>query len=670
LIGVTGTLLLAASLALLPARAAAQTAGPATGPTSRLSLLDVPYLSQTEALCGGAAAAMVLRYWGAAGVAAEEFAPLVDAAKRGIHTSVLARAVQERGYQAHATTGTAEIVRRELTDGRPVIALIEDRPGAFHYVVIVGWHARAVVLHDPARTPYVLMKPEDFDRRWKTTRNWMLAVTPPRLGVPARSPDSESQLGIPAQSGCDGLVRGGVQLAQQNDLAGAERLLADAAYQCPDAAPLRELAGVRLLQRRWPEVRDLAERAVEIDAADAHAWRLLATARYISGDQAGALDAWNRAGEPRVDLVSVAGLQRTAHRVVEQVLGIETGSVLTRSRSERARRRLDELPAAARTALEYVPHGSGNVEVRAHVVERTVLPHGLLTWAAAGLRAAASREIGASISGLGHGGERIDLSWRFWPNRPAGGVALHLPATIGLVSLDVVAERQAFDVAALPDAERLTTRVRAANWATPALRWEMRGGFARWRGAGSFGTIGAATRFERGVARAGAEADLWLGDPSFATGLVHAGWRSSGSRRGFVIDLSSVIEAAATGAPLDLWPAGDTGQARRTLLRAHPLLDDGRLRIERLGRHLLQATAEAQHWWRAARVAPIGAAIFIDAARVTRRPSSAPARALGDVDVGAGFRLAFPGREGTFRADVAHGLRDGRNAFSISWTPE
>jgi len=667
LISVTGTLLLAAaSLALLPARAAGQTGGQAASAGPRLSLLDVPYLSQTEALCGGAAAAMVLRYWGAAGAAAEEFAPLVDAAKGGIPTSALARAVEERGYQTRAAAGTEEIVQRELADGRPVIALIEDRPKAFHYVVIVGWHERAVVLHDPARTPYVLMKPEDFGRRWKASGNWMLVVTP-RLAVPA--PDSEYQLGVPAQSRCGGLVADGVRLAQQNDLAAAERLLADAAYQCAGSAPLRELAGLRLLQRRWPEVRDLAGRAVESDAADTHAWRLLATARYVSGDHAGALDAWNKAGEPTVDLVSVSGLQRTSHRVVEQVLGVAAGSVLTRSVSERAQRRLDELPAAAATALEYVPRGSGTVELRAHVVERTVLPRGRLTWAAVGLRAAASRELATSISGLGHGGERVDASWRFWPNRPAAGVALHLPAAVALFSLDLIVERQPVDGIAFPDAERLTTRVRAANWATRALRWETRGGLARWRDAGSFATLGAAARFERGAARAGAEADVWLGDSTFATTLLHAGWRSSESRRGFVLDVSSVAEVVAADAPLNLWPAGDTGQARRALLRAHPVLNDGRLRIDRLGRHLMQATAEAQHWWRAAGVAAMGAAIFVDTARVTRRPPPAPQRALADVDVGAGFRLALPGHHGTFRADLAHGLRDGRNAFSVSWTP-
>jgi hypothetical protein len=663
----TGTLLVAASLALLSPPAAARDDGrQAGGGAARLSLLDVPYLSQTEALCGGAAAAMVLRYWGAGAVAAEEFAPLVERAKGGIEASALARAVEARGFQTHAAAGTPELVQRELAAGRPVIALIEDRPGAFHYVVIVGWHARAVVLHDPARTPYVLMKPDDFGRRWQATANWMLAVVP-RAAV--QSAGSESVFRVPVQTGCDALVAEGVRLARQNDLPAAERLLANAVYQCAGAAPLRELAGVRLLQRRWPEVRDLASRAVEADAADAHAWRLLATARYVSGDHAAALDAWNRAGEPTVDLVSVAGLQRTSHRVVEQFLGIPTGSILTRSVSERARRRLDELPAAATTGLEYVPRGAGKVEVRAHVVERPVLPHGLLAWTAVGLRAAASREIGASIAGLGRGGERIDLSWRLWPARPAAGVALHVPASIALFSLDASGERQSFDVITLPDAERLTTRVRAAKWATPVLRWETRGGFARWRDAGSSGTVGGAVRLERGTTRVGAEADVWLGQSTFAAGLLHAGWRSSAHRRGFVVDLSGVLEAAGAHTPVDLWPAGDTGQARRTLLRAHPVLNEGRLRVERLGRRLLQATAEAQQWWRAAGVVPIGAAVFVDAARTTGRQALVAEAALGDVDVGAGVRLALPGHHGTFRADFAHGLRDGRNAFSVGWSP-
>jgi hypothetical protein len=38
-----------------------------------LALLDVPFISQSELLCGGAAAAMVLRYWGERGISAETF---------------------------------------------------------------------------------------------------------------------------------------------------------------------------------------------------------------------------------------------------------------------------------------------------------------------------------------------------------------------------------------------------------------------------------------------------------------------------------------------------------------------------------------------------------------------------------------------------------------------
>jgi hypothetical protein len=42
-------------------------------------VLDVPFIAQSESLCGGAAAAMVLRYWGERGLTAESFSHLVDA---------------------------------------------------------------------------------------------------------------------------------------------------------------------------------------------------------------------------------------------------------------------------------------------------------------------------------------------------------------------------------------------------------------------------------------------------------------------------------------------------------------------------------------------------------------------------------------------------------------
>ena len=64
------------------------------------ALLDVPYVSQTPELCGGAAVAMVLRYWGERDVFPQDFAPLVGAGDGGILTGALASAVRDRGWQA------------------------------------------------------------------------------------------------------------------------------------------------------------------------------------------------------------------------------------------------------------------------------------------------------------------------------------------------------------------------------------------------------------------------------------------------------------------------------------------------------------------------------------------------------------------------------------------
>ena len=54
--------------------------------------LDVPYLPQTEAMCGGAAAAMVLRYWGDAHAGEQQFDALFDRRAGGIATTTLRRA--------------------------------------------------------------------------------------------------------------------------------------------------------------------------------------------------------------------------------------------------------------------------------------------------------------------------------------------------------------------------------------------------------------------------------------------------------------------------------------------------------------------------------------------------------------------------------------------------
>jgi hypothetical protein len=101
-------------------------------------------------------------------------------------------------------------------------------------------------------------------------------------------------------------------------------------------------------------------------------------------------------------------------------------------------------------------------------------------------------------------------------------------------------------------------------------------------------------------------------------------------------------------------------------LRAHPLVTDGELRLDRIGRQMIYSSGEAQRWWQGKARIRIGAAAFVDAARIDRR--AAPG-ALTDVDVGIGARLAVPGVAGVLRIDVAKGLRDGATALSFVYEP-
>ena len=68
----------------------------------RLAVPVVPYLPQTEWLCGGAALAMVLRYWGEVGVRADDFAASLSESGGGITTDTLRRLAEARGYRALA----------------------------------------------------------------------------------------------------------------------------------------------------------------------------------------------------------------------------------------------------------------------------------------------------------------------------------------------------------------------------------------------------------------------------------------------------------------------------------------------------------------------------------------------------------------------------------------
>lgn len=641
-----------------------------------LSLIDVPFISQSEALCGGAAAAMVLRYWGERRLSAEAFAHLVDRSAAGIRTDALVEELRRRGWTASGIEGGEAAMRAEISQGRPVLTLIEDRPSTFHYIVMVAWHERGVVFHDPARGPFHVMSIDEFMRRWRAARRWMAIVAPGELhrnaDVGSAFRRTEGRLKAAPTSGasgsgaCEQAVADGVRGAQAGDFEAAERVLA-AAVACPGAT--RELAGVRALQKRWVEAADLASAAVAADAHDGYAWKVLATSRFVQNDRLGALKAWNSTGEPRLDLVRVDGLTRTRHVQVEHLLDVKAGDLLTVPRFARARRQLAELPSASSTRLEYVPVPSGLAELRAVVAERPVLPAGRLSLTAVGLAAAAAREVRLTIGSLAGDGENISVAWRFWPHRPRVGVGVRAPARWGGIwSIEASAERQPFTEPAVPRAERLSARAGMSDWITGRVRWDVAAGVDEWAGDAPRGSIGGGVRLasldDRIDGRAGAH--VWVGNAGFATLDAGVRARSSTTLRGLVVLGTASLQIATDRTPLDLWWAGDTGHARSILMRAHPVLNEGRLRVDRLGRALAHASVEAQRWWAIAGPVRGAAAAFGDMGRTSRRRDGS---AVGDLDVGVGARLAVAGMPGVFRVDVGKGLRDGTTAVSILYGP-
>src|SRR4030095_42419 len=176
-----------------------------------------------------------------------------------------------------------DLIDAELARGRPVVTLIEDRPGAFHYVVVVASTPEAIVFHDPARASFQVMERERFAQRWSHASRWMAVIVPgaarcpstwrerarcaqgwPRgsrwmavivPGEPSRAAEPPPRADTGDASSCASLISAGVQHAQAGEFDAAERNLTTA-LSCGGSEALRELAGLRLLQRRYTEEKE------------------------------------------------------------------------------------------------------------------------------------------------------------------------------------------------------------------------------------------------------------------------------------------------------------------------------------------------------------------------------------------------------------------------------
>ncbi|MEQ1910692.1 MAG: C39 family peptidase, partial [Vicinamibacterales bacterium] len=443
-------------------------------------LLEVPYLTQTGELCGGAALAMVLRYWGSRDVFSEDFAPLLDRSTNGIPVDALAKAARDRGGAAIETREgeSTSGLRTALDQGRPAITLIQDTPTTYHYVVVVARTDAVVIFHDPARAPFRVMSVDQFDRVWSTTGRWMLVVLPTSLdaGVSATPPEvATTRAGT-----CDALVAQNVVLAGTGHRAEADAGLTAALELCAgESSVWRELAGLRFVESKWAESSRLAREAVRLAPHDEHAWTLVATSEFLQDHRAAALKAWNRVDQPHVDLVTVESAERTRHPVIVSAVGLHPRELLTADRLDRAARRLDALPVAASTELRFQPGAEGRAAVQAVVVERAVRPRGLVPLGALGASALVRHELFADVAGPTGSGELWSGAWRWSSGRPRVSFRLAMPAPNGLrgiATIDAWWERESYRTSATPldDPMRIVRRsVRASltDWAPHQLRW-------------------------------------------------------------------------------------------------------------------------------------------------------------------------------------------------------
>jgi len=518
------------------------------------------------------------------------------------------------------------------------------------------------------------------------------SVDAPGAAASASGPlEVHARLGVDAESPCGTLIHRGVQTALAGDRAGAEHRLAAATRLCPgDPVSWWELTGLRLWQPRWSEAQDQASPIVRLEPDDAHAWQLVATSRYLKGDLMGALDACNRAGEPRIDAIDVHGAERTRQSIVVRAAGLQRSDVLTREAVGRALRRLRELPVASNARLKYEPIDGGLANVDVFVDERKVVPSGWMAVATVGARALLLHEVRVDVAGPLGAGELESASWRWAANRPRVGLGLALPSPHwlpGVVSLDGLWERQSYDAtpssggATLVREERRRVGLDLADWSTSRVRWqtgvaldrlrEYDGLPANRRDRQSYLALESAldVRLAGDRVALAATAGWWTpfaaGDRFGTAGLL-AAWRSTDDTAAPSWSAVTEIGVASRVAPLALWQGAGTGHGRSGLIRAHPLHSGGVVTGPVFGREVAHGSVEYVRPVVRTGAGSLSIAGFVDAARAWRRLSGLEPSPLY-VDAGAGVRVHAPGLGGAIRIDVARGLRGGGTTLSASW---
>lgn len=601
------------------------------GPTA------VPFVSQSPLLCGGAAAAMVERFWGRTGVRASAYRDLVLPEEGGIRTGDLVRRLGERGFRVRTFRGTGRLDL--LADSVPLLVLLGDDDGPRHYVVVTAAGPTTIWLHDPNRGPGRRLERRTFLARWKAADFWTLVARPVSPAQPAVDPASRTESRDPSPA-----------------LAPGDRARVDRAI-----AALRDGAYAR--------ARTLAAALPEGGRAGALGWQIRATAHFREGDRASALSAWNRIGEPVLDHVEYRGFQRTRHRRVELHAGLEPGRLLRPSALRAAERRVGALPEVRRVRLDLTLLPEGDAQLQGYVSTRPVRP-GVLRGVAGGLGAWAQEQVEVPFGPLTSLGERwrVEAQWAEARRRLGGSLALPAPVAPGVATLSLVREEERYrgvsgavspGTSPVGSASRVRGALQFRRWVTGTVRLGAGLGLERRGGGDRFSSL----TVEAGLVAEAPEDRVrpwavrvrvtgWTGEglPSTRVSLRGSGGLSLGS--GLALILQGGVALASRHASRLDWPGAGTGRARPALLRGRSLISEGTVGGPTFGRQLAHLTV-SQEWSRGLGPLRIGMAGFVDAAWVRARPGWPHAE--GFVAPGTGAFVDLRGRR--IQGNVAWGGR-------------
>jgi len=629
-------------------------------------LVEVPYVAQSILLCGGAAIAMIERFWGRRGVFAEDFASLVHPDVGGMLTTDMVLTLRSRGWDTQALTSTMPSrMQASIADSIPVVALIRVAKNRYHYVIVIGWTADAVTYHDPAVAPAVRRTLAEFMQRWAGANQWAMFVQPMPAKATAVVPPSPRVHALPDDSlPCRPWLDRAADAASENRLDDADQFLSTAVRECPsEAVVLRELAGVRFRQGKQAEATHLAAAYTRRAPNDSLGWQLLASTRYLTGDDDAALQAWNAIGRPTIDLLRIDGTRHIRFRVLASHIGTSPGTILTPPRLALAQRRIADIPSLEGTRVAYAAVSGGTVEVRAVVTEHSrvdPLPQLLVVGA---VRAAVRRDAALVVSTPFGAGERWTALWRWEAADPAVVLRLEIPATIGIPGIVTLArswETYRY-TAGTADERRRTSSASFDAWIRPDLEQRTGVRYERWSGHGDFVALSVAGSLHKAhdavSVLAHVEHAIPLGgNASYDRVRVRTDWTLPSGRWRNSWSMHVGTDWNSAFAPRGLWAIAGGNLSREIPLRAHPFIVDRVLPTARVGRAITHGGIAGDR--PVARVGPITLAvgIFVDGAHVLSLGSrTTPTRLY--LDGGAGLRIGSKAaRSPSLRLDVARGL--------------